>query len=158
MKASTHPLEHHEVSYRAETMRRRLASRCKGLLEAPSVEDEGGGAEVQYLHRTVKDFLHRDDIWEYIVSGYDSFDPNLALCGALLGQMKAKNIIRYGWEGFETDVVSCFHYAKEIEDDLMQDSFLDEVDRAGRQVVTFSQTKIQPAPPTSRDLSIILTV
>lgn len=43
-----------EVAFRTETMRRRLNSRCKGLLEAPTVEKLGPEAKVQYLHRTVR--------------------------------------------------------------------------------------------------------
>jgi hypothetical protein len=43
--------------------RRRLNSRCKGLLKAPVREDESIiSTKVQYLHRTVKDFLNRPDI------------------------------------------------------------------------------------------------
>jgi hypothetical protein len=43
-----------EVAFRTETMRRRLNSRCKGLLEAPTIEQLGPEAKVQYLHRTVR--------------------------------------------------------------------------------------------------------
>ena len=73
----------------AETMRRRLNSRCKGLIEAPAFSSEGAEAKVQYLHRTVRDFLARDDIWKYIVSGtHNSFDPDAALCGAFILNIK----------------------------------------------------------------------
>jgi hypothetical protein len=44
-----------ELDFRAETTRRRLLSRCKGLLEAPNVKTMRADARVQYLHRTVRD-------------------------------------------------------------------------------------------------------
>ena len=123
--------------YRALNMRRRLDSRCKGLLEAAPVwinekhisscdtlpandlivveqqgdtpgvvvtiaPDDGKGgnaailrdfstlppdrgdllanADVEYLHRTVKDFLEQPDVWQQIVAATDAnFQPHLAL-------------------------------------------------------------------------------
>lgn len=66
-------------------MRRRLNSRCKGLIEAPAFKTDGSGAKVQYLHRTVRDYLKRGDIWEHIVPGTGhSLDVDLTLCGGFL--------------------------------------------------------------------------
>jgi hypothetical protein len=78
MAAKVIPLSPEELAFRAETTRRRLLSRCKGLLEAPEFATKGADARVQYLHRTVKDFFGQRQIWEYIVSGTpDSFNPSL---------------------------------------------------------------------------------
>jgi hypothetical protein len=57
-------------------MVRRLNARSKGLLE---VHD----GEVQFLHRTVRDFLNTGPIQDYLTSKLNSdFDPYLAITGA----------------------------------------------------------------------------
>jgi hypothetical protein len=95
MSAEIGPLSLAELEYRVEKMRRRLSSRCKGLLEAPKSRDESGvTAKVQYLHRTVEDFLSKPDIWEYILSGLPPpFDPNVSLFSAILLEIKTLSII-----------------------------------------------------------------
>jgi hypothetical protein len=54
-----------ELAFRAETMRRRINSRSRGLLEAPTASVLHERAKVEYLHRTVRDFFR-----EYI-PGYE---------------------------------------------------------------------------------------
>jgi hypothetical protein len=90
MAAEVEPIQSAQAEYRAERMRRRLNSRCKGLLEAPIRRDESiTVTKVQYLHRTVKDFLNRPDIWEYILSGLPPpFDPDVSLSGGALLEIK----------------------------------------------------------------------
>ena len=66
-------------------MRRRLNSRCKGLLEAPFVEKE---PRVQYLHRTVKDFVEMPHVWAKISNATDSFDPVKCLANSYLWKLK----------------------------------------------------------------------
>ncbi|KAH8592623.1 hypothetical protein B0O99DRAFT_629379 [Bisporella sp. PMI_857] len=89
MSSEVKPMPVNEISFRVEAMRRRLNSRCKGLLEAPTLEVDGSEAKVQYLHRTVRDYLHRTDTWEYIISGTkNSFDADLALSAAFLLHIK----------------------------------------------------------------------
>jgi hypothetical protein len=78
-----------EMGYTAKSMRRRLNSRCKGLVEAPTFEFEGPAAKVQYLHRTVKDFLSKRRGWEDLpFLDQPTFDPDLQLCVAFLLYMK----------------------------------------------------------------------
>lgn len=92
--AEVEPMSPEQAKYRAERMRRRLNSRCKGLLDAPMQEHVFAvEARVEYLHRTVKDFLNRPDIWEYILSGLPPpFDPDLSLFGATLLEIKTLRI------------------------------------------------------------------
>jgi hypothetical protein len=105
-----------EVRFRTETMRRRLNSRCKGLLEAPTVEELGPEATVQYLHRTVKDFLARPDIWEYMLSGtQNSFDPDLTLSGAFLLCVKSTRPSAKSFDVFFYPFISCIKYSLRIE-------------------------------------------
>ncbi|KAF2470927.1 uncharacterized protein BDR25DRAFT_152265, partial [Lindgomyces ingoldianus] len=85
--------------YRLAWMKRRLDSRCKGLLELitnegisdvehdPDKLENLGKSSVQYLHRTVKDFVERPDIRKKLLAETTSFDPNIALCKAAIIEM-----------------------------------------------------------------------
>ncbi|KUJ13781.1 uncharacterized protein LY89DRAFT_784647 [Mollisia scopiformis] len=76
-----------EKMFRAENMRRRINSRSKGLLEAPDFKTQGYEATVQYLHRTVKDFLAQDKTGKLLQSWLsDPFDADLHMCaGYMIG-------------------------------------------------------------------------
>ncbi len=92
MAKSVQQLNDSQRASRAETVRRRLNSRSKGLIEATPVTVDPHRAQVQYLHRTVKDFFARKDIWQYILSGTDeSFDPSVTLCGVYVLHLKTMN-------------------------------------------------------------------
>ncbi|KAH7074681.1 heterokaryon incompatibility protein-domain-containing protein [Paraphoma chrysanthemicola] len=93
------PLGLEEFFYRMRSMERRLDSRTKGLLEAPTwifkeIEPELRSSpdswnhfdvyehmnpRVQYLHRTLKDYIEQPKIWTQIRSPAPSFDPHLSL-------------------------------------------------------------------------------
>ncbi|KAF2122048.1 hypothetical protein BDV96DRAFT_482873, partial [Lophiotrema nucula] len=69
---------------RADILRRRLNACCKGLLESkplpgvPTIDTEVG-----YLHRTVKDFVERPEIWpKFLEMTESSFNPCARLCNA----------------------------------------------------------------------------
>ncbi|KAI1323378.1 hypothetical protein F5Y16DRAFT_412669 [Xylariaceae sp. FL0255] len=83
------PMKPDEQRYRAETMRRRLHSRCRGLLEAPAYATAGPNARVQYLHRTVKDYLDEDRARRLLHLNSPSLDASLILCASLLRHAKA---------------------------------------------------------------------
>lgn len=81
------------IESKSERMRRRLNSRCKGLLEC---RGHGYHERVYWLHRTVADFMYRLDIWNWIVqdAGGDTFRPDVIYCSSLLHQLK-----RLPWHG-----------------------------------------------------------
>jgi hypothetical protein len=83
------PLSRKDQFYRGETMRRRLISRCKGLLEAPTYKKYGPGTKVHYLHRTVKDFFDEDRARVYLTQQSTDFKPHIALLSALLRHTQA---------------------------------------------------------------------
>ena len=147
MAAKVKPLTGSEIRYMARTMKRRINSRCKGLLEVgyfadeesdsdslddftdgahrSSIdgecsedveklsEDDGWASEeeslaskdeeltpaqldvladtkVQYLHRTVKDYLEQPQIWSEITAATDpGFHPLIALYASHLLQLKS---------------------------------------------------------------------
>ncbi|KAF8847365.1 hypothetical protein BDZ45DRAFT_637097, partial [Acephala macrosclerotiorum] len=102
-----------QAEYRAETMRRRLNSRCKGLLEAPvSKQRPILTTQVQFLHRTVRDFLSRPDIWEYIVSGGpQAFDPQPSWCGASLLELKSTSMAQLVTSDFHDLLTAGINYS-----------------------------------------------
>ncbi|OCL11351.1 hypothetical protein AOQ84DRAFT_229496 [Glonium stellatum] len=98
------PLDANEQLYRAQAMKRQLNSRCKGLLEAVTLMETASvsGAKsnlstpergpifahltVQYLHRTVKDFFAKEDVWAQVIASTAKtpFNANLSLCRAYI--------------------------------------------------------------------------
>jgi hypothetical protein len=115
IQAKTEPLSEEQLLERVEMMRRRLKSRCKGLIEAP-VRQYGADSDVQYIHRTAKDFLETPDIWAKILRGTDnSFDPNRSLCNSYLLQLKTMSPTAinsmYGWYYLPW----CLEYATQVE-------------------------------------------
>jgi hypothetical protein len=56
-----------EANARAELMSRRINACTQGLLEANTRGvEKPSDAEVRFLHRTVKDYLERQDVWTKI--------------------------------------------------------------------------------------------
>jgi hypothetical protein len=108
-----------QSKYRAETMRRRLNSRCKGLLEAPALRHQtltAAEAKVQYLHRTVKDFLRRPEVWNYIISGTtQSFEPDICLLGVSLMNVKCLPMSEKVLPAFEKGIARCTKYSAKAE-------------------------------------------
>ena len=108
LKMKVRPLAERKKLSRADVMRRRLNSRCKGLLEvapAPSpffrvsdpedikdrraIKTPLSELTVQYLHRSVKDFLQTPKVWDRIIlAGPRTYDPYLALCRSSIAQLK----------------------------------------------------------------------
>ncbi|KAI9658282.1 MAG: hypothetical protein M1821_002415 [Bathelium mastoideum] len=96
------PLTEGEIESRVRRMKRRLDSRCKGLLEANTIivqprplefqsqRKRLADAEVEFLHRTVKDFVQRQDIWNSMTSADNSnFNANVSLCRSHTLQLRA---------------------------------------------------------------------
>lgn len=80
------PLPAREKDAKSRRMRRRLKGYCRGLLE-PGQSSTSQGT-VEFLHRTVKDFLYRETVWDEQLSYTPhSFHPNLALCHSYLLQL-----------------------------------------------------------------------
>ncbi|KAK7448616.1 hypothetical protein CaCOL14_011739 [Colletotrichum acutatum] len=81
-----------EIRERAETARRRINSRCRGLLEvtSPSTVTKGveGFGTVQYLHKTVRDYILKPAIDTRIKAARPNFDSHLRICSAYLSAFK----------------------------------------------------------------------
>ncbi|KAH7321939.1 hypothetical protein BKA65DRAFT_482368 [Rhexocercosporidium sp. MPI-PUGE-AT-0058] len=75
-----------------QKMQVHLTARCAGLLEVPTYDQRGPKAEIEYLHRTARDYIEDEDNWSKIVSHTLNvdFDPCLAILnvGPVLLAMK----------------------------------------------------------------------
>lgn len=78
------------IDLRLESMERRLNSRWKGLLEVErDTQASPAIRTVQYLHRTVKEFIQTDQVRTFLNSSTKrSFDPHLQLCIAWCAFLK----------------------------------------------------------------------
>lgn len=93
------PIANQDAQVRMEAMRRRINSRSKGLIEIRGGTSTPQGfvykaanhtkVRVQYLHRTVKDFVEKDREVQRIFAGaLKSFDPYVMLLAGHLAYMK----------------------------------------------------------------------
>lgn len=149
LKLKIAPFDNEEINTRVEVMKRRLNSRCKGLLEVSSEieqsDDRGvlhlsGGPEkrslptstVQYLHKTVKDFLENSKNWEWLMkSRQQDYDPHLALAKSFLGQLKGMVLFPLTSEKFVRVIERCLFYARLAQNGKQAElvAMLDELDR-----------------------------
>ena len=137
---SVQPSSQDELSLRADTMRRRLNSRCKGFLEVglkTVVADMDDTEEtVQYLHRTVKDYVESKEAQSTLGKAIKSdFDPHQRLCVGNLAHLKAieadRNFLANGT--FWARVHSCLYSAARINitNRAILVPLLDELDKTG---------------------------
>jgi hypothetical protein len=123
IQAPVKQMSHREKSAVCKNMKRKLASRCRGLLDISSpvksrldddepvtgieettefdcpqageAKDEVcgtsmGDLEVQYLHRSVRDYIQSSEMWSWLVSANEvPFDPHLLLLKSNLLQLKS---------------------------------------------------------------------
>lgn len=128
-----------EVSLREETMRRRLNSRCKGLLEVGNPLVDLGNSDdrtVQYLHRTVKDYIESGEARCKLQNAMkEPFDPHFRLCAANLVDLKViDGTVDFLANGtLWSRVQRCLYSASRVQPMHRAGiiSFLDEMDRTG---------------------------
>ena len=177
LKMEVRPLPEGEDFSRADIMRRRLNSRCKGLLEVGaavllpidavdfgdvslvehpmSINDclaKGlslARLTVQYLHRTVKDFLETPRVWDRIMLACPrTYDPYLAMCRSFVAQLKCLEPGPSRTEVFRRIVKSFMQYAYLVQDRLEEGrsaqslvSLMDEFDRTATNIHNASDTE-----------------
>jgi len=116
MEAEVKEISIDERSFRAETIRRRLNSRCRGLLEAPEFDLQGSEAKVQYLHRTVKDFLNRQEVQKYVISSsQEVYNPYSKFCSAFLLRVKTHQRRNNQLNNFWSNFNSCIEYSLRLD-------------------------------------------
>lgn len=135
-----------EKESKQERMRRRVNSRCKGLLECSKPSDDGDPT-IEYLHRSVKDFIEQGDTWNGVVhSAGSSYDPYLHFCASILLQMKTISELSHSllWRY----LFKALHYAKmsvKFSNGSTIDSLvliLDDLDHSTRQIMDCMQNTL----------------
>jgi hypothetical protein len=92
IRAPLRPITSQESNARAELMRRRLNACTKGLLDATTREVQDISiVEVGLLHRTVKDYLQRPEVWKNICAAAPrTFESSLRICNSHLMRLKLR--------------------------------------------------------------------
>ncbi|KAI1384476.1 uncharacterized protein F4822DRAFT_445899 [Hypoxylon trugodes] len=144
LKLPTSHLPNGDMQSRVKTMRRRLNSRCKGLIGIPKLEEGRLLAlqvhftydeifarlekiKVQYLHQTVKDYLKRPHVQEKLLSMVKTpFDPYLKLCSGTLAMWKT-----YHYKLGPEKLLECMQYASKVSQENVSSmvQILDELEK-----------------------------
>jgi len=135
---------------RCQLMADRLKCRCAGLLETQGFDNIYSGpslasnatseAKIQYLHRTVKDYLDQTQVWTRIISHTEGtdFSPHCSLLRSCLMQLKTLPSLQYG-EKLWLIATAALEYAHSADDNTGKANvaLLEEIDR----VMTFHLRK-----------------
>lgn len=119
------PMDDYEIFNNHSQMRRRVDGRCKGLLEVEKVPyaTDYLGHRVNFLHRTVRDFLLTRDMTEFIEKHLKEFNVNHAIFQAFVALMKSMPV-RDKVANTELELTTLFdeslHYAWKAEQETGQ--------------------------------------
>ncbi|KAK6955382.1 hypothetical protein Daesc_003017 [Daldinia eschscholtzii] len=111
-----------ELQRRHDEVRRRLDARTKGLLEVTSYDEtrDGSYLRVDFLHRTVRDFLvHEDGLGSFISQYGDNTNDALIMCDAIRATLKKPPLNTTGMASPATSRLfqHLFHWAAQAEQD-----------------------------------------
>lgn len=95
--------------------RRRLRGVCRGLVETTGQDDEQSPSRLDFIHRTVSDFLRREKRWKIT-----SDEPSNVL--DILSQLKLASLTHYWWEATGSEVNGVQHKWKTERLDLLSQS------------------------------------
>ena len=130
---ASEPLLEEQLDIQADAMRRRLDTRCRGFLEVTQCDPEPAcsrGRTVQYLHRSVKDYIQSDKAQVTLCA--PKFDPHLSLCTGALAYLKSLSD-RDGQLFWELSQLCLFGAARLKDNDDTLFLILDELDKFGSQ-------------------------
>ncbi|KAN0113338.1 hypothetical protein V8E51_006289 [Hyaloscypha variabilis] len=123
---------------RMTQMRKRLDARSKGLLEVSKGSQKSGGSwiedRVEFLHRTVADFLNKKEIKaSFVQKSGPNFDPDSSLCHGFLALCKSISPPPI-WDiggALEASIHDFLHYAYtyETKRSVAQAEVIDELER-----------------------------
>ncbi|KAF2800000.1 hypothetical protein K505DRAFT_293464 [Melanomma pulvis-pyrius CBS 109.77] len=153
-----------QANARAEFFRRGLNACCKGLIESKSQKSrEIAFTEVGYLHRTVKDYFEREDIWANLIAATDdTFNPNLRLCTAYIINLKIRDqqifVDDTSVAQFWAIVSYTIKYATRADPGCMkghQPKLLDELERAATHLANLKDRNGQTWALDSNEISYV---
>lgn len=92
------PLSARHIEMRVSEMRKRLNSRCKGLIyvarHRTQTQADPSSTTIEYLHRSVKEFADQPSTQEKLYAMLEApFDPYARLCNASLGVWKSRPLV-----------------------------------------------------------------
>jgi len=127
-----------KLEARAELFRQRLNAYTKGLLEPSDRQSQVTPFKtVQYLHRTMRDFVEREDIFGELqqVSNVD-FNPKYRLCQAYIMKLKMTLPLESRREKLTVEAVHAMDYAFRADPDCSTcpEVLLDEVEKAASEL------------------------
>lgn len=108
------------LQFRIDTMKTRLNSRCKGLIETIEGDSRAvfEGGRVQYLHRSVKDYIQTTAVQARLSRALTSpFDPHLRMGAALLALLK---LVRSRQKGFLDEISWVYRWAQCLSSSIRQ--------------------------------------
>ena len=142
----TRPWKEEEISSACQKMEDRMKARCAGLIEVSGTitdtlydSSSRANGKVQYLHRTVQDYLDKPEFHKLIASHLEmlQFDANISLLQSSLLQLKIipkHNEIKKFWNLAR----EAMQYASAA--DLSTDSHMALVHELGRTIKTHRKT------------------
>ncbi|PGH13251.1 hypothetical protein AJ79_03810 [Helicocarpus griseus UAMH5409] len=158
LKSEIKPMSEEEETIRCEEIERRLNSRCKGLLESrrrtscdeysnlDGVVDAVTSYEVDFLHRTVRDFLRTPTVEVQLVAvDNNEFDANMTLARAYVARIKSLRRSSHSEANFQAlwDLVfNMLYHLGRVGECISQKALVDLVDEMDRAAAYFRDAAI----------------
>ncbi|KAK5654647.1 hypothetical protein OQA88_6968 [Cercophora sp. LCS_1] len=160
LAVSLGPLPKDEVVKKREQTTRRLNARCRGLVEVRKP-----GYRVEFLHRSVMDFLRTREMTEFLLNkAPSSFDANLSLLRAYTAYIKTTKFTKpvdrtsFGTVSL-TPLTAALQqslaYAKEVDNNPKAHELIDEMDDCLTEMQEKGQVKINILDFTSAPAGIL---
>ena len=134
MKLPVQNLVGEALSKRLEFMERRLNTLCKGLLEVHKTSGSFSfcSHSVEFLHRTVGEFLQSDVLEKMLKPDRNPFDVHTAMCKAYLAEIKSYPFQKEDKQPLLNYSEAVMSHARiyELEHQTSLMSILDELDRS----------------------------
>lgn len=116
------PISKDKALFQVNQMQKRIKARCKGLLDndLPSISNDGSisletllyGYRLDFLHRSVPDFLRTSDMQRMLQEwSTESFNPDLEICKAVIALMKITPSKHFPYSVAREDVQLLFQHA-----------------------------------------------
>lgn len=135
LHAEISPMSKEETLLVSTKMNTYINARCKDLLEVNCYSDSSDffPYKVDFLHRTVRDFLKTKDMYNLLQSRTKNFDPTVSLCRILLSELKViPKPSHFSGPGAIREMVwELLYYAFEVESKAKSAdvAMIDEVER-----------------------------
>lgn len=130
--------ERGQLQARVELFRRRLNACTKGLLEPTASRDQvGPDTAVQYLHRTVHDFIEHNNVFEELRRAVEpDFNPDFRLSQAYIMELKMSTAGDVDGQGLTKHAVIAMQHAVRADPTCCsyQGDLLDELDKAASEL------------------------